>query len=227
MAADPVFDMAVNCIRESIEGEVLCSILASLVSKEDCILDALAPCSARREGQLGGARDLEETIAMLTSDAVVHGEREAVIHLLPWMEPKEMDDDGRVLLGSSILGLYASDRSSERAPTPLHEVGSWRKPADPSCSAKVRLVDAAIQAFAATFGMKSGKEQHVAMSMLESLVPPMVAQLARSLGVNAIFTEQDRKAKVGTMSGLGSPSRGLQSLTLHHWMYSQEKKTLL
>jgi hypothetical protein len=196
MVADQVFDMAAGCIREAIEGEVTCSLLSSLVSREDAILDARTACCARREGQVAGARDLEETIATLTADAVVHGEREAVILLRPWVEPKSMDEDGRVMLGSSILGALASDPPPEKAPSPLHEVGSWRKPVDPSCSAKVRLVDAAIQAFAATFGMKSGKEQHMAMTMLESLVPPVLAQLARSLGVNTSLTEQDRKAKV-------------------------------
>jgi hypothetical protein len=34
------------------------------------------------------------------------------------------------------------------------------------------------------------------MDMLESLVPPFLAQLARSIGVNSSLIEQDRRTKV-------------------------------
>lgn len=195
LAADGVFGLAAACIREAIEGDVTCSILQSLVSREDEILDAKNACAAQRLGQLGGARDLEETIALLTAEAVVHSEREAVIHLQPWLEVETMDETERELSESAILGVYAADTGSDKAPTPLHGIGSWRKPLDPSQSSKIRLVDAAIQAFAATFGLKSGKEQHIAMTMLESLVPPLLAQLARSLGVTTSLTEQERRTK--------------------------------
>lgn len=196
MAADEVFTLSACHIRAAVENEVTCSILDSLVKKEDSLLDAKSATRAKREGQVGGARDLEETLLLLTSEAVLHSERESVVHLLPWDDPIGLDDDSRTLFGSTILGAFVKDSKKGRPPTPLHEVGAWRRPFDPSCSGKVRLIDAAIQAFAATFGLKSGKEQQQAMDMLESLVPPLLAQLARTLGVNAALIEQDRRSKV-------------------------------
>lgn len=75
-------------------------------------------------------------------------------------------------------------------------VGTWRRPQDPSCSSKVRIVDAAIQAFSATFGLKDGKQQQGAMKMLESLMPPLLSQLARTMGINSASMEHDRRSKV-------------------------------
>ena len=60
----------------------------------------------------------------------------------------------------------------------------------------MRIVDAAIQAFSSTFGLKDGKEQQGAMKMLESLVPPFLSQLARSIGLNSTVTDHDRRVKV-------------------------------
>ena len=75
-------------------------------------------------------------------------------------------------------------------------VGTWRKPLDVSCSATVRLIDASIQAFSATFGLKGGMEQQEAMEMLESLVPPFLTQLATSIGMTTALTEQASRVKV-------------------------------
>ena len=106
-----------------------------------------------------------------------------------------LDLDGPKFRESRLL--YCQTKQNEKAaPTPLHEVGTWRMPMDPSYASKVRQVDAAIEAFAATFGLKDGKEQQDAMDMLEALVPPLLTQLARQLGVNASLTEQDRRSKV-------------------------------
>jgi hypothetical protein len=57
-------------------------------------------------------------------------------------------------------------------------------------------VAAARQAFSATFGLKSGSEQQMAMQMLEALVPPVYSQLARHMGVTTALVEQDRRVKV-------------------------------
>jgi hypothetical protein len=119
-----------------------------------------------------------------------------VLHLLEGDQSDNLGGEGGAFRGSHILGAYVSDNGGRKPPTPLHEVGTWRMPIEPSCSSKVRLVDGAIQAFSATFGLKSGKEQQSAMDMLESLVPPFLAQLARSIGVNSSLIEQDRRAKV-------------------------------
>ena len=198
MAAENVFDLSAKEIQFAIETEVSCSILDSLVNKEDALLDAKTMSRVRQEGQCGGSRDLETTVLSLTAEAVGHGEREAVIHLVSNCDLEVLDGDCQSYLESTILGAFAGGTKVNKAPTPLHEVGSWRRPMDPSCSSKVRLVDAAIQSFAATFGMKSGKEQQAAIDMMESLIPPLLAQLARTLGMNAslTLTEQDRRSKV-------------------------------
>jgi hypothetical protein len=192
MVADTVFSFAAEHIRAAVEGEVSCSILHALVSREDSILDAKTMSRARRDGQIGGARDLEETILLLTGEIAHPGEREAVLHLSMY---NRSEPDPSVFRGSRILGICAKDASGEKPPTPLHGVGTWRKPIDPSCSSKVRLVDAAIQAFSATFGLKSGSEQQGAMDMLESLVPPLLAQLARAIGVNSALVDQSPRSK--------------------------------
>lgn len=197
MVADDVFSFAAQFIAAAVESDVSCSILDLLVKREDSILDAKTFHRATNEGQVGGAQDLEEIIILLTAEAASHGEREAVLYLLPTDMTHALDSNGKTFHGSQILGIYASDWNEKNsAPTPLHEVGTWKRPIDPSCSSKVRLVDAAIQAFSATFGLKSGKEQQSAMDMLEAMVPPFLAQLARTIGINAALIEQDRRSKV-------------------------------
>ena len=60
------------------------------------------------------------------------------------------------------------------APTPLHEVGTWKKPPSPSSSSKVRLMDSAIHVFAATFGLQDGHQQEKVVRMLETLIASTV-----------------------------------------------------
>ena len=59
MIADSVFGFAASHIQLSIQNDVTCSILSSLISKEDAILDAVSFGRATTFGQVGGARDLE------------------------------------------------------------------------------------------------------------------------------------------------------------------------
>jgi hypothetical protein len=195
MAADSVFSFAAQHIQNAIENEVTCSILSKLVAPEDYILDIKALARARTEGQVGNTEDIEETIVYLTAEVCYHAERESVLHLYTESAFGSIEDV-IPFRGSRILGMYAGEGREHKAPTPLHEVGTWRRPIVPSYSAKVRLVDAAIQAFSATFGLKSGKEQQGAMDMLESLIPPFLALLAKAIGVNAALAEQDRRVKV-------------------------------
>ena len=195
MAADNVFAFAAQEIQTAIAGEVTCSILPSLITKEDLLLDAKALPRVDRAGQVGGARDIEEIMVTLTSEGAGHGERESVIHFpgshIPLVEDKEFRH-------SQILGMFAFD-PNQLPPTPLHAaVGTWRKPLDVSCSSTVRLIDASIQAFSATFGLKGGMEQQEAMEMLESLVPPFLTQLATSIGMTTALTEQASRVKVSS-----------------------------
>eukprot|EP00977_Amphora_coffeiformis_P001138 scaffold236_cov245-Amphora_coffeaeformis.AAC.5 len=194
MAADNVFAFAAEQIKVAVDSEVSCSILQELVNEEDSLLDVKTVSRASKEAHSGGARDLAMSLIALESEAVHPAEQESVMHLIS--HPRfSLLGEGSAFQDSHILGVFAKKSSSGKAPTPLHEVGAWRKPIDPCCSSKVRLIDAAIQAFSATFGLKSGKEQQSAMDMLESLVPPYYAQLARAIGVNSALTEQDRRSK--------------------------------
>jgi hypothetical protein len=196
MAADEMFAFAARHIRDAVDNEVTCSVLHTLVNREDSLLDSKTLSRAKSDGQVGGNRDVEETVISLTMEPAHHSEREAVLHLLEGDQSDKLGGEAGAFRGSHILGAYVSDNEGRKPPTPLHEVGTWRMPIDPSCSSKVRLVDGAIQAFSSTFGLKSGKEQQSAMDMLESLVPPFLAQLARSIGVNSSLIEQDRRTKV-------------------------------
>lgn len=192
MAADSVFSFAGQQIRTAIAGEVTCSILPSLVTREDLLLDSKSLSRVDRTGQAGGAKPIEESIVVLVSEAANHGEREAVIHFPGSHASSVQANEFR---NSQILGMFAFD-AEQPPPTPLHAaVGTWRKPLDVSCSANVRLLDAAIQAFSATFGLKGGAEQQEAMEMLESLVPPFLTQLASAIGLNTTLTEPTSRTK--------------------------------
>lgn len=190
--ADQVFAFAAGHIRSGIEAEVTCSLLPSLVNNEDAVLDAKSLPRAQRFGQVGGARDIEENLICLQSEVAHPGERESVLHF-----QKRITTNGhREFRGSQVLGLFACDDDEPPVPTPLHAVGTWQEPVSPSSCSKVRLMDAAVQAFPSTFGLKDGKEQHNAMLMLESLVPPLLAQLARAIGVDTALVEPERRSKV-------------------------------
>lgn len=200
MIADKVFAFAAGHIRTGIEAEVTGSLLPSLVNNEDKVLDAKSLPRAERCGQVGGAKDIEGNLMNLFSEVAHHGERESVMQLQHGKMKRDNDDEYRELRGSQILGLFAYDGDEDPVPTPLHSVGTWHEPVSPSSCSRVRLMDAAIQSFSATFGLKDGKEQHNAMLMLESLVPPLLVQLARAIGVDATLAEPDRRNKVRTYS---------------------------
>lgn len=203
MIANDVFSFALSHVQSGTESDVMSSLLPSLINKEDLILDAKSLCRAQRYDQVGGGRDIDENYIVMLSEATHPGERESVLQLQSSsFRRRSKDDDNddtdqQLLWQSRILGLFAYDGIDlSPLPTPLHEVGTWRKPVSPSSSSKVRLVDAAIQAFSATFGLKDGKEQQNAMQILEQMVPPLLAQLARTMGVIAIsVNEVDRRSK--------------------------------
>jgi hypothetical protein len=194
MIADSVFDFSASNIQMAISNEISCSILRPLSSNEDVILDSMSFTRATSPGQVGGASDLENDLITLTAEIASHNDRESVLHLLKNTAPIETEDSE--FLGSQVLGTIVVEDSAENAPTPLHEVGTWRRPVIPSCSAKVRLVDASIQSFAATFTLKSGREQQMALQMLESFLPPPHLQSQRSG-----LSEQGRRGKVRHLCG--------------------------
>ena len=190
MIADSVFGFAASHIQLAIQNDVTCSILPSLISKEDAILDAISFDRAKMVGQIGGARDLGRDIIALTSEVAHHGDREsAFVFLGKGNHTKKRDDE--LFLGSGVLALLECV-SNDKPVTVLHQCGTWSKPIDPSCATRIRLVDAAIQAFGSTFALRSGKEQQKAMVILQSLLPPVYFQNSR----NVSSTDQDRIRKV-------------------------------
>lgn len=195
LVSDEVFVFAAAQIRMAVDNNVSCSILCSLIAREDSLLDAKPLCRANKNGQVAGERGMEESITLLTGEIAADSERETVLHLRSVKIEGILEETRIDHRRSSILEAFVSDIKAEKPPTPLHEVGTWRRPADPSCSSQVRIVDAAIQAFSATFGLKDGKEQQGAMDMLEQLVPPLLARFARSIGINTL-SENERRAKV-------------------------------
>eukprot|EP00934_Nitzschia_sp_Nitz4_P002708 Nitzschia sp. Nitz4//scaffold42_size132992//119267//129070//NITZ4_003422-RA/size132992-processed-gene-0.49-mRNA-1//-1//CDS//3329551787//2698//frame0 len=170
MIADSVFSFSAGNLQAAIEQEISCSLLRGLVSREDNILDATNGSRAVSVGQVGGSKDIDNDIVALTCEPASHLDREACIYS---QKPAyDTQSSLSIFLESEALGLVAADTPKEKAPTALHEVGTWRRPAIPSCSAKVRLVDSSIQAFAATFTLKSSRDQQSALQILESLLPP-------------------------------------------------------
>jgi hypothetical protein len=196
MVADNMFSFAASQIREAIENDTSCSIIRSLVNKEDRILDATSFSNAVRPGQVAGAHDLADDILLRTSEVAHHGERESVLYFHD-KTSGVVSEEETTFRGSTILGEFAYDNSETEAPTALHEVGTWQLPVEPSCSSKIRLIDASIQIFAATFVLKNGKDQKTAIEMLETLVPPKYSQLAKNMGVTtALVDSADRRSKV-------------------------------
>ena len=214
MAADSLFELAAAHLQHAIQTDGTCSILRSLVSNEDSILDSASFSRACSPGQLSGAKDLENDIITLTCEVSYHFERESALYHNGGGGYNESPP--QLFRGSEVLGMMASDGELRLAPTPLHEVGTWRRPVTPSYSAKVRLVDAAIQAFAATFSLKSGKEQQTALQMLESLVPPAYFQVSRAIGVSTSLAEQERGSKVSLFLVILTLSRSLLNSVILH-----------
>lgn len=190
MAADSVFAFAAENIQSAVYSEIACSILPELLSKEDSLLDTSSLARIKREGQSGASLQVEQTVLLLTAEFSHPVEREAVVHLQGRKILTYLTGNGEKFRQSYILGAHCEKNQRYAPPTPLHEVGMWRRPMDPSPSAKIRLVDAAVQAFAGTFGLKSGKEQQSAMNMLEALVPQYFGQITRTL--NSSLTEQSK-----------------------------------
>jgi len=190
MIADSVFAVAASHIQLAIQNDVSCSILSSLISNEDAILDAVSFARATMIGQVGGARDLESDIITLTSDIAHHGDRESAVLFLGTRYKNDKVED-QSSLGIDVLALLECE-GNDKPITVLHQCGTWSRPVDPSSATRIRLIDAAVQAFASTFALRSCKEQERAMVILQSLLPPTYFQNGRNISP----TDQDRIGKV-------------------------------
>lgn len=144
------------------------------------------------------AREITESLVILHSEP--SNASEAVMHSLPWKLTGPAKDNDSFILGSSILGYLESEDARFPAPSVLHEVSNWRRPAASSSSSSIRLVDAAIQAFASTFGLQSTREQEMAVGLLKSLLPTHLVDPSGTSSFSVkevLMSENERRAKVG------------------------------
>ena len=179
------------------ENEIACSILTSLVTSEDKILDMHSMCRADSTGQTGGSSIIEENLIVLTSEPAHHSERESVLQFLAWKKKNRSESFSSSLLHSPLLELYQSEEDRSDFPTPLHGVGTWKQPLSPSSTSRIRLIDAAIHTFAATFGMQDGRSQETAMKMLQAMLPAPAVQNSRGFGVSSsLIADNEKKTRV-------------------------------
>jgi len=192
---------------------VLCSILDSLVSSEDKLIEAHSVERAVGPGQVGGSTTLDNNISIRSSDIVHHNERESVMHLLAWRKMFRMSSH------DNIFSLYLREGDENSIPTPLHEVGTWQTPPDPTGTSKVRLLDTSIHVFAATFGLQDGHTQSEALRMLETVYLARQDEKANRFNTSLISESQGKvkpqEEDVTACNVIASVLACLQALPLH------------
>jgi hypothetical protein len=200
IAARQLFSLASHHIKESVQNESCCSLLPDLLPNEDRVLDLRSLNRAFCCSQVDEAEELlTESLVALSAEPANPSEIEAVMHSLPWKPSSITLDHGTYILGCPILGFSESEDARFPSPSVLHEVTNWRRPTSPNASSRIRLVDAAIQAFAHTFGLQSPREQEMAIKLLKSLLPTSLVEpsSANSFSVkDALMSENDRRVKV-------------------------------
>jgi hypothetical protein len=145
-----IFTFASRQIQVETKNGYTCSLLDTIISKEDDVLDIRSPTRTERYGQTD-CGIVEEHVVALASKCIGLSEREAVLHLL-------------------VEKNRGTNQPDDTMPTPLHEVGTWTKPPLPSRLSKERLLNSAIHMFAATFGLQDGHQQMSAVKMLDELL---------------------------------------------------------
>ncbi|KAL9184425.1 hypothetical protein ACHAXT_002511 [Thalassiosira profunda] len=222
LSADRVFSFAAKQIQELSGDEVQSSLLDSLVSKEDELIEAHSVERAVAPGQIGGSVALDNNISIRSSDIVHHNEREAVLHLLAWRKKY------RMRIHDDILSLCLREGEENAIPTPLHDVGTWRVPPDPLGAPKVRLLDSSIHVFAATFGLQDGHTQGDALLMLERMYLSTLDEKEKTSRFNvstSLITDSQGKVKpqeedVPASNLVTAVLACLQALPLHESTYS-------
>jgi hypothetical protein len=161
------------------------SMLSELVSKEDSLLDYK---STFRGSLSTGNLEVDVTPDILAMQVHLSG--------LP-LEDREKDSSicsGSV--GSSKLAALASQKEP---PTPLH-ANYWIRPPMPHPSARVRLLDASVCLFSATFGHQSNEWQTQAVEKLVSLLPPSMRSMdgagqTSTIGVISVLTSEEERRR--------------------------------
>ena len=223
LSADRIFAFAAAQIQELSGSDVLCSILDGLISCEDKLIEAHSVERAVGAGQIGGSTTLDNNISIRSSDVVFHNEREAVLHLLAWRKKFSMRS-----VQDDILKFFLREGEENFIPTPLHEVGMWRVPPDPTGTSKVRLLDSSIHVFAATFGLQDGHTQSEALKMLENMYLLTQTEKSNRFHVSQVSTsliaESQGKVKpqeedVPASNVVATVLACLQALPLHESTY--------
>lgn len=200
IAAPQLFSLASHHIRESVQNEACCSLLHELVPNEDRVIDLRSLNRSCCCSQVDEGEDLLiESLVALCADTANPNEVEAVMHSLTWKQNSLANVSKSFILGCPILGFSESEDARFPPPSVLHEVTNWRRPASPSASSRIRLVDAAIHAFACTFGLQSPREQEMAIKLLISLLPPTLVEPSNTnnFGVkDVLMSDSEKKVKV-------------------------------
>jgi len=185
LSADQLFAWACDHIKTGGEANVTTSLLPTLLSEEDDCLDSNSENSNLLTMQI-----------FLSSSAIDHSEREAMLHVNGDTVSEgggdggECEDGGGGSLGVTTMQINASalitplksapltpntrrwsEEKIQPPPTPLHAAGNWKKPQSPFGSAPTRLLDASIHIFACLFGLQDGLAQAKAINTLASLLP--------------------------------------------------------
>jgi hypothetical protein len=200
IAAPHLFSLASHHIIESVQNEACCSLLFDLVPNEDRLLELRSLSRSCCCSEVDEGEDLlVESLVALCADTANPNEVESVMHSLTWKQNSVAHNRKSFILGCPILGFHESEDARFSPPSVLHEVTNWRRPASPNASSRIRLVDAAIHAFACTFGLQSPREQEMAIKLLMSLLPQNLVEPINisSFSVkDVLMSENDKKVKV-------------------------------
>lgn len=165
LVADSVFSFASRQIKMGVEDGDPCGLLPYLVTKEDSLLDMRCLSRVNSPRQTGGSTAIDDSLQVLSSEYMDHSQRESVLHFKTQADPEYSSQ----MPITPIRDLLVSPTTKTKgAPTPLHEVGTWKEPPTPSISSKERLMNAAVHVFAATFGLQGSHQQITAVNTLEN-----------------------------------------------------------
>jgi len=173
----------------STASDVSTSLLPHLVSREDCLLDAYPSCRATFAGQVTASK-LENSLLTLTFDPAVPIERETTLHSEGWKKLHDTDKIELSMNGSKILGMLNKEKG-KNPPTPLHKIGTWQEPSTSNLCVKTRVIDFAIQAFAASFGSQDNSEKEKVGKMFEIMMAS-TQQSGSHVFSNALMSENEK-----------------------------------
>lgn len=170
LISDGVFSFASRQIQVESKNGTMCTILPSLLSNEDDLLEYRLSTQVNECGQFLMV-ELEENLEFLNSTCIGLSEREAVIHLLINQQKGALNIDSR-----SQPVPKCQQELSKKTPTSTHPhaVEFWLPPPVPSRCAKVRLLNISVHLFSRLFGLQGGHQQTSAVTMLKDMMISIV-----------------------------------------------------